>query len=258
MYFPGDPLFFQDPIFNSVRDEAARQRLVSAYDHDATTEEWATGYRFDLVLGGAAATPLEGVMTFTYPVSSVPASPGRRRRRPSARSSTPRCPSTPARRSWAPSGRVRSPCTATCTTGRANRSPTRWSRCGRPTRRDRSGTSPGCCPRSRPTASGASAGARRTRPAPTGSRRCVPGAVPHPRRDAAGAARRDVGLRARDAPPGRDAGLLRALPPTTRCSPRCPTTGRGTLVAAADGDGYRFDVQLQGPDETVFLDVVDR
>ncbi len=59
MYFPGDPLFFQDPIFNSVRDEAARQRLVSAYDHDATTEEWATGYRFDLVLGGASATPLE-------------------------------------------------------------------------------------------------------------------------------------------------------------------------------------------------------
>jgi protocatechuate 3,4-dioxygenase alpha subunit len=31
-----------------------------------------------------------------------------------------------------------------------------------------------------------------------------------------------------------------------------------TLVAVADGDGYRFDVQLQGPDETVFLDVVDR
>jgi protocatechuate 3,4-dioxygenase alpha subunit len=31
-----------------------------------------------------------------------------------------------------------------------------------------------------------------------------------------------------------------------------------TLVAVADDDGYRFDVQLQGPDETVFLDVVDR
>nr|WP_179756839.1 protocatechuate 3,4-dioxygenase subunit alpha [Kineococcus aurantiacus] len=30
---------------------------------------------------------------------------------------------------------------------------------------------------------------------------------------------------------------------------------RATLVAAADPDGYRFDVHLQGPDETVFLTV---
>jgi protocatechuate 3,4-dioxygenase beta subunit len=59
MYFPGDPLFFQDPIFNSVRDESARQRLISAYDHAVTRPEWATGYRFDIVLGGAAATPFE-------------------------------------------------------------------------------------------------------------------------------------------------------------------------------------------------------
>ena len=29
MYFPEDPLFPFDPIFNSVRDEAARNRLVS-------------------------------------------------------------------------------------------------------------------------------------------------------------------------------------------------------------------------------------
>jgi protocatechuate 3,4-dioxygenase beta subunit len=59
MYFPGDPLFYQDPIFNGVRDEAARKRLICVYDHDTTVEEWATGYRFDIVLGGAAATPLE-------------------------------------------------------------------------------------------------------------------------------------------------------------------------------------------------------
>ena len=59
MYFPGDPLFFQDPIFNAVRDERARKRLISTYDHSATTPEWATGYRFDIVLGGAEATPLE-------------------------------------------------------------------------------------------------------------------------------------------------------------------------------------------------------
>jgi protocatechuate 3,4-dioxygenase beta subunit len=59
MYFPGDPLFFQDPIFWAVRDEKARQRLVSTYDHATTVEQWATGYRFDIVLGGAEATPLE-------------------------------------------------------------------------------------------------------------------------------------------------------------------------------------------------------
>jgi protocatechuate 3,4-dioxygenase beta subunit len=59
MYFPGDPLFFQDPIYNSVRDERARKRMVSAYDHSATRPEWATGYRFDIVLGGAEATPFE-------------------------------------------------------------------------------------------------------------------------------------------------------------------------------------------------------
>ncbi len=59
MYFPGDPLFFQDPIFNAVRDERVRKRMVSSYDHGATRPEWATGYRFDIVLGGAEATPME-------------------------------------------------------------------------------------------------------------------------------------------------------------------------------------------------------
>lgn len=33
---------------------------------------------------------------------------------------------------------------------------------------------------------------------------------------------------------------------------------RGTLVAARDESGYRFDVRLQGADETVFLDVFGR
>ncbi len=59
MYFPDDPLFFQDPIFNSVPDPAARQRLVSAYDHGATVESWALGFRFDIVLRGRDQTPFE-------------------------------------------------------------------------------------------------------------------------------------------------------------------------------------------------------
>ncbi len=59
MYFPGDPLFFQDPILNSVPSEAGRQRLVSRYDHDVTEPEWALGFRFDIVLRGPDATPFE-------------------------------------------------------------------------------------------------------------------------------------------------------------------------------------------------------
>jgi protocatechuate 3,4-dioxygenase beta subunit len=56
MYFPGDPLFDADPIFNSIRDPDARARLVSTFDWETTTPEWALGYRFDIVLG---ATPME-------------------------------------------------------------------------------------------------------------------------------------------------------------------------------------------------------
>jgi protocatechuate 3,4-dioxygenase beta subunit len=59
MYFPDDPLFYQDPIFNSVPDPRARVRLISAYDHDATTDHWALGFRFDIVLRGREHTPLE-------------------------------------------------------------------------------------------------------------------------------------------------------------------------------------------------------
>jgi protocatechuate 3,4-dioxygenase, beta subunit len=59
MYFPGDPLFPFDPIFNSIRDERARQRLVSDFELELTTPDWALGFRFDIVLGGRDATPLE-------------------------------------------------------------------------------------------------------------------------------------------------------------------------------------------------------
>jgi protocatechuate 3,4-dioxygenase, beta subunit len=57
MYFPGDPLFPFDPIFNSVRDERARQRMISAFDMDTTEEELALGFTFDIVVGGHLATP---------------------------------------------------------------------------------------------------------------------------------------------------------------------------------------------------------
>lgn len=59
MYFPGDPLLALDPVFLAIPDEAARSRLVAAFDLDVTQPEWALGYRFDIVLRGRGATPFE-------------------------------------------------------------------------------------------------------------------------------------------------------------------------------------------------------
>jgi protocatechuate 3,4-dioxygenase, beta subunit len=59
MYFPDDPLFAHDPIFNSIPDPAARQRLVSRFDLAATQPSWALAFAFDIVLRGSAATPFE-------------------------------------------------------------------------------------------------------------------------------------------------------------------------------------------------------
>ena len=59
MYFPGDPLFEHDPIFQSVQDPKARRRMISAFDLEITEPEWALGYRFDIVLEGREATPFE-------------------------------------------------------------------------------------------------------------------------------------------------------------------------------------------------------
>ena len=59
MYFPGDPLFFQDPIFNSVPDERGRESMISRFDLDQTVPEWALAYEFDIVLRGRDATPFE-------------------------------------------------------------------------------------------------------------------------------------------------------------------------------------------------------
>jgi protocatechuate 3,4-dioxygenase beta subunit len=61
MYFPEDPLFALDPIFMSIPDPRARERLISRYDHDLTRPEWALAFHFDLVLRGSLATPFESV-----------------------------------------------------------------------------------------------------------------------------------------------------------------------------------------------------
>ncbi len=59
MYFPGDPLLPFDPIFNCTADEKARNRLISVFDWETTLPEQALGYRFDVILRGREATPME-------------------------------------------------------------------------------------------------------------------------------------------------------------------------------------------------------
>ncbi|MWB97222.1 protocatechuate 3,4-dioxygenase subunit beta [Agromyces seonyuensis] len=59
MYFPGDPLFALDPIYNTIHRQRDRDNLVATYDHDLTTPEFSTGYRWDIVVDGPDATWFE-------------------------------------------------------------------------------------------------------------------------------------------------------------------------------------------------------
>jgi protocatechuate 3,4-dioxygenase, beta subunit len=59
MYFPGDPLIPFDPIFNCTADEEARRGLISLFDWETTIPDTALGFRFDIILTGRDATPLE-------------------------------------------------------------------------------------------------------------------------------------------------------------------------------------------------------
>jgi protocatechuate 3,4-dioxygenase beta subunit len=59
MYFPGDPLQPLDPIFNSIPDECARQRLVSRLDMDRSEPNYMLAYAWDIVLRGRGDTPFE-------------------------------------------------------------------------------------------------------------------------------------------------------------------------------------------------------
>jgi protocatechuate 3,4-dioxygenase beta subunit len=59
MYFPEDPLFAYDPIFNSVADQRARERMVSRFSILDSQPDWALAYEFDIYLRGPGATPFE-------------------------------------------------------------------------------------------------------------------------------------------------------------------------------------------------------
>ncbi|MCU6480442.1 protocatechuate 3,4-dioxygenase subunit beta [Arthrobacter sp. A2-55] len=56
MYFPGDQLFPLDPIYQSIVDQDARDRLVATYNHELTSPEWSLGYNWDIVLTGPKRT----------------------------------------------------------------------------------------------------------------------------------------------------------------------------------------------------------
>jgi len=59
MYFPGDPLFPYDPIYNSVRDEKARERMISTFMMNDSQPDWALAFEWDIYLRGPGATPFE-------------------------------------------------------------------------------------------------------------------------------------------------------------------------------------------------------
>ena len=58
MYFPGDPLFDFDPIFQAVPIHA-RELLIAKFKMDWTEPEFALAYEFNIVLNGKKSTPFE-------------------------------------------------------------------------------------------------------------------------------------------------------------------------------------------------------
>ncbi|MEP7107382.1 MAG: protocatechuate 3,4-dioxygenase subunit beta [Ferruginibacter sp.] len=58
MYFPGDPLFEFDPIFQSVPGHA-RELLIARFRMDWTDADFALAYEFNIVMNGKAKTPFE-------------------------------------------------------------------------------------------------------------------------------------------------------------------------------------------------------
>ncbi|UUZ72679.1 protocatechuate 3,4-dioxygenase subunit beta [Polaromonas sp. P1(28)-8] len=58
MYFPGDPLFAYDPMYQGVPPDS-RELMVSKFSLDVTQPDFALGYVFDIVLRGPKATRFE-------------------------------------------------------------------------------------------------------------------------------------------------------------------------------------------------------
>jgi protocatechuate 3,4-dioxygenase beta subunit len=62
MYFPDDPLHDSDPIFGSIPDPRGRRRLIAEFLEarvELNGRESALHYRWDIVIRGRGATPME-------------------------------------------------------------------------------------------------------------------------------------------------------------------------------------------------------
>lgn len=59
LYFEGDPLLKIDPIYLTIPDAEARERLVAKLDWSAGVPLDTRGWRFDIVLRGRRQTPFE-------------------------------------------------------------------------------------------------------------------------------------------------------------------------------------------------------
>jgi protocatechuate 3,4-dioxygenase beta subunit len=59
LYFEGDPLLRYCPIYRSIPDEGARERLVATLDLGEAIPLDTIAYRFDIVLRGRRQTPFE-------------------------------------------------------------------------------------------------------------------------------------------------------------------------------------------------------
>ncbi|MFO1047314.1 MAG: protocatechuate 3,4-dioxygenase subunit beta [Geminicoccaceae bacterium] len=59
LYFEGDPLLRHCPIYHSIPDLGARERLVATLDLSETIPLDTIAYRFDIVLRGRRQTPFE-------------------------------------------------------------------------------------------------------------------------------------------------------------------------------------------------------
>ena len=242
MYFPGDPLFAYDPILQSV-PEAAWERLVPRLDMDLTSPEWALGYRWDIVLRGRQGDP-----------------DGGRGRRPMSLPETPSQTIGPffaVALPWADGPDVVPEGTpgairigGRVLDGAGDPAPDASSRPGRPTRRAASPTPTTRAGRP-PRGSAASGAARPTPRAPT--TRTSPGLLPAPDGGGGSACGRGGFARGplnRPDPhllPGRGRGQRRR--PPAGLDPGLPRPA--WLVATAGPDGLRFDVRLQGDQETL-------
>ena len=220
MYFPGDPLFAYDPIFNAVRDPNARALLVSQFDLSTTVPDWALGYRWDIVLGrGGTAPP-----PWRQSEDSVSDRRAVLLDRPVQASRA---------TNWCPRAiLLRCDWSGASSTATAPRFPMEWSS---------SGTPPGSAGAEAAHATDGAFSFVVAKPS------AAPGVAPHLEVLSSHAASCGISGHA-----STSRTKWRPMPRTRSCR-RSTEADRARLVAEADEGGIRFDIHLQGPLETIFF-----